>query len=178
MRVRNAMPLTALILLLGCPMVPSYTSPSPDSCAPTQAGQIATLEVGPGDFTTTQAFVAWQNDDPVHQVSGGQGSMMMGVRLRVTGPGGLPACLPQVTRLLGPDGAELQKLTTSLKTYAAPDGSRVTRTLWVAAYLPNRFRVEVQAGGLTASRDLRQSWEPALGDAAEQDADGAAETAP
>ena len=170
MQGRHAGVLAGLTLLLGCPMVPPFTPPAPDSCAQAAPGQIAGLEVGPGDFDTAKAFVAWHTDDAVQQTFGGQGSMMLGVRLRVTGPDVLPGCLPQVTRLLAEYGSELQKIATSLKTYAAADGSRVTRTLWLPGNLPNRFRIEVQAGGLTTSRDLRQPWAPVQGDVVGQDA--------
>lgn len=140
--------------LLGCPSPQPFTPPSPDSCAKPEPGVLATLEPGPGTFDESLPFQAWLDDSAVEPIYGGQGGEMLGVRLRSSGPGTLPTCLPQVTRVLSEEGTELAKVATALKTYPAADGSRVTRTLFVAVHLPPRFRVQVQAGGLTVTRTL------------------------
>jgi hypothetical protein len=141
--------------LLGCPAPTPFTPPAPDSCAKPEPGALTTLEIGPGDFDDKAPFQPWKDGDEVHMILGGQGGLMIGVRIRVTGAGPLPTCLPQVTHVNAEDGKELQKVATALKTYAAQDGTRVTRTLFVAQNLPERFQVVVEAGGLQTLRTLR-----------------------
>jgi hypothetical protein len=141
--------------LLGCPAPAPFTPPAPDSCAKPEPGALTTLEIGPGDFDDQAPFQPWKDGDEVHMIRGGQGGLMIGVRIRVTGAGALPTCLPQVTHVKAEGGKELQKVATALKTYAVQDGSRVTRTLFMALDVPERFQVAVEAGGLQTLRTLR-----------------------
>ena len=142
--------LPVLVLLTGCP-TEGFGPPPADSCDVPVQSELASLEVGPGTFANTP-FVAWQAEDTVVMTRGGQGGDMLGVRFRITGAK-LPACLQQTTVITAP-GTTPRTYALSLRTYAQADGSRQTRTWWLAEGFPEQFSLQSTAGGRMVTTHL------------------------
>jgi hypothetical protein len=113
--------------------------PPPDTCSDARTGLISLIEIGRDD----DVFTPYHDGDMPKVVVGGQGSEMMGLRLRITPAGDVPPCLMQRTEYLPPaDGHS----TTPLRTYYETDGSFTTKPLWIPGYLPDAFDVRVTSG--------------------------------
>ena len=107
---------------------------------------LSSLEIGRDD----EVFTPYHDGDPPKIVIGGQGSTMMGLRLRLQGSN-IPPCLEQRTEYLAPgDGHS----ASPLKTYSEADGSFTTRPLWVPGYLPDAFDLRVTSGQTIATVHL------------------------
>jgi hypothetical protein len=135
-----------LLLTAGCPCgsLPGETCgpPPPDSCSSGQAGAADTVEIG----SSADVFTAFHDGDRPDIVVGGQGSSMMGVRLRLTGAA-IPSCLTQSTTY--EDGAHGGG-SDAVNTYQEPDGSYTTRPMWLPGYFPTQFSIHAVAGGQEA----------------------------
>jgi hypothetical protein len=111
--------------------------PPPDSCSSGQTGTVDSLEIGRDD----DVFVAYHDGDTAKVITGGQGSTMMGVRIRLTGT--VPNCLAQTTQYLSP----AQGMSSDpVKTYAQTDGSFITKPLWIPGEFPATFDLQVTVG--------------------------------
>jgi len=84
---------------------------------------------------------------------GGQGATMLGFILRVSGATA-PSCLGQQTTITGSDGARVTASTIPLATYTQPDGTRVTKPIWLPADYPATFLAGVAAGNQSIALHL------------------------
>ena len=154
--------LVAATLLCGCP--PSGP-PDPDSCSPGVATGVTGLQIGPGADSAGNAydgpFHAYADGDAPQFAFGGQGFIMLPVRLAVAGTP--PACLQQSTILCVDatcsDGG-FARSDVGLRTYA--DGSRrATKPLYIvlgggfAGDYPS-LTVRSTVGGLVTTVHLGQ----------------------
>jgi hypothetical protein len=133
-----------LLLLQGCCPTGGIGTcngpPAEDSCGLPKTGVIDGIVIGHDD-----PFVAYSDGDRPQIVIGGQGSPMMGIRLKLTGSS-VPDCLSQSTAFEAPaQGSN----GVPLRTYAGTDGSYNTKALWIPGYFPYSFNVAVTAGGKT-----------------------------
>lgn len=146
---------------------PGFQPPAPDSCDPkNDTSGIAAIEIGSGINDDFQ-FVPWKDGDVAMSAIGGQGSPMLPVRFRITGSA-LPECLPQVTQVTAlRDSSRAGGTVAALKTYARPDGSRITKTHYIVLeqYLAVESQIAltttIRAVSSTATRSLFYDRRPA-----------------
>ena len=146
---------TLAIGLLGCG--PGAAAPPTDSCATPSAGSIDSLELGAATTTDlaggTSPFAPLHDGDGMTLIRGAQGANMLGFILRVSGASA-PACLGQSTTVTDTSGARVTGATPPLATYAQPDGTRLTRPMWLPADYPSTFVVGVTAAGQSLTLHL------------------------
>lgn len=144
------MRLVAALALLAACGPPAL--PSPDSCSD-PASTVDSFAIGPGGDPA--AFSPWSDGDSADVAFGGQGCPMLVMRIAVTGADA-PACLAQDTSVRDERGASLGHDGKPRQTYAAPDGSRVTRDMYILLEPVERTTIEVQTivGGTTLTRYL------------------------
>lgn len=126
-------------------------APTPrDAGVPTD-GVLDSLELGTLDVNGV--FYAYVDDKPVSLSFGGQGSTMLVTHLRVRGAAA-PACLEQRTTMTAAGGEVIASESAPLPTDAAPDGARVTTSMYLVYDREPGVPVHLhaEAGGLT--RDL------------------------
>jgi hypothetical protein len=82
----------------------------------------------------------------IQVVRGGQGLMMLGFVLSVSGASA-PDCLSQTLVVSFTDGGVITQSSAPLTTYAEADGTRQTHPLWLPASYPMTFAVDAEAGG-------------------------------
>ena len=120
--------------------------PPTDSCAAPSAGTVDSVEIGAAGAADLAGqpspFVALADGDGVALVHGSQGANMLGLVYRLFGAGA-PACLGQHTQINDAAGGTITSSTPPLATYAQPDGTRLTRPLWLPADYPMQFVVDV-----------------------------------
>ncbi|MGZ3406989.1 MAG: hypothetical protein ACXVAN_11135 [Polyangia bacterium] len=141
---------------LGCG--PGANTPPPtDSCATPSSGSVDAVEIGAassadlaGQHTT---FTPLADGDGMSLIYGGQGATMLGFILRVTGASA-PSCLGQQTIISDTGGARVTGSTAPLTTYAQPDGTRLTKPIWLPAEYPATFVVDTSAGGKSVTVHL------------------------
>lgn len=141
---------TLALLSLGFTCGPSGPNPTPDSCAAPGSGHPTTLVLGGGD-----PFTPFTDGQVVELVTGGQGFLMLPVRMKLTGD--VPDCLAQSSSLIDSDRGDVGHWEQPLNTYAESDGSRTTKPLYMilgGATVGDEMVVTVAAGGLTASARL------------------------
>jgi hypothetical protein len=126
---------------------PSPGPPAPDSCNSGEAATVATIEIGRDD----DLFTPYHDGDTAKIIRGGQGSTMMGVRLRLTGT--VPSCLAQSTQYLMPASG---MNSDPVKTYPQTDGSFTTKALWIPGGFAPMFDVQVTIGSQMAVVHLVQ----------------------
>ncbi len=137
-----------LALATGCfPCGPGFTPPMPDSCTVTSGGDVTSFAIGPGG---DGAFVAWNDGDAPSLVTGGQGATMLVMRIAVRG-NQPPTCLAQRTVV-----ANQVSDATPRTTYAAPDGSRVTKDMYIVlgGFPFGPLDVSTTVAGTTVTRHL------------------------
>lgn len=122
--------------------------PSSDTCAPTaiDAGSIpdasiTSLEIGRMENGT---FIPFVDGGVAPLTIGGQGSTMLVAYLRVRGSG-VPACLPQTTRLQGLDGTEWSSEQAPMKTEPAGAGTWVTGAMFLVYFGESQVQVRLKA---------------------------------
>ncbi len=147
--------ITLAICVAGCG--PAPLAPRTDSCATPSAGSIDTLELG-GATTTDLAggmspFAPLSDGDGVMLIRGGQGATMIGLVLRVSGASA-PSCLGQSTVITDSAGARVTSASPPLATYAQPDGTRLTKPLWLPADYPSTFVVTTTAANQSLALHL------------------------
>jgi hypothetical protein len=142
--------LSAILLAIcavGCG--PGANAPPPDSCAAPSSGSIDSLEVGAATATElaggSSPFSPLHDGDGMTLIRGGQGASMLGFVLRVSGASA-PSCLGQSTTVTDTTGGRVTAATPPLATYAQPDGTRLTKPMWLPADYPANFVVSVTAG--------------------------------
>jgi len=145
--VRRLAPITLAMwtAALGCGG--PAAAPAVDSCAAASPGSVDSLELGagvPAAFGSEPPFMPLADGDGMQLVRGGQGANMLGFVLRVSGATA-PSCLQQQTTVTDGSGVRVTGSTTPLATYAEPDGTRVTKPLWMPAEYPATFVVSVTA---------------------------------
>ncbi len=135
---------------------PGDTTPEPDSCDSGEVGSIDTVEIGDAGELD---FVPLDDGDTVSFVVGGQGTDMLRLRIRISGPD-LPECLAQSTDVIY-GGAVIASETAALQTYedAAGTNYRATRGLFLIliAIPPSpgeSFQVNTTVGAITVTRNL------------------------
>jgi hypothetical protein len=136
---------------LGCMFAPCGNGgpPPPDSCNASTAGDVTAIEIGGGSFGDAEPFAPVDDGGWVHTVTGGQGSPMLPLRLRITGASP-PTCLMQSTTVSDRQGQRLTGLATALATYDDTGGRRATKTFFLI--IPEETisgTIEVVAGGIT-----------------------------
>jgi hypothetical protein len=141
---------------LGCG--PGANVPPPtDSCAMPSSGSVDALELGAATSDDLAGhpslFTPLHDGDGVQLFHGAQGASMLGFILRVTGPSP-PTCLGQQTMITDTTGARVTSTSTPVATYAQPDGTRLTRGVWLPADYPTSFVVAVSAGGQSLALHL------------------------
>jgi hypothetical protein len=129
--------------------------PEPDRCdhLPTSV-RVDSLELGSGN--PDSLFQPWADEAVIPVTTGGQGSAMFPVRLRLRGPS-VPACLPQRTVVTNVVGGTVALEASPLKTYEQEDGSRLTRTLWLVLddeHAVDFATVETRVEGKTSTRTI------------------------
>lgn len=131
--------------------------PATDSCATAGAGTVDSVQVGAAGANDLagqpSAFVALSDGDGVPLIHGNQGANMIGLVYRVFGAAA-PACLGQRTQIVDGSGAPITSSTPPLATYAQPDGTRLTRPLWLPADYPMQFVVDVTCADKALSLHL------------------------
>lgn len=146
----------ASLFACGCPG-PPLTAPAPDECTTATAGSVDSVELGAANLDDlagqSTPFVPLADGDGVPLIRGGQGATMIGLRLRVTGAQA-PDCLMQRTVVTAPTGDKITSSSPPLRTYAQPDGTRVTNALWLPADYPMQFTVDVTAADRSLTRQL------------------------
>lgn len=146
-----------LTALGGAGCGPAPNAPPPDSCATPSAGSIDTLELGTATTTDlsggTSPFAPLHDGDGVALIRGAQGANMLGFKLRVSGASA-PSCLGQTTTITDTSGGRVTGSSPPLATYAQPDGTRVTKPMWLPADYPANFIVSVTAAGQSISLHL------------------------
>ncbi|HEX9101596.1 MAG TPA: hypothetical protein VF997_05295 [Polyangia bacterium] len=144
------------ICALGCGG-PGATPPPPDSCAAPSGGSVDTLELGAATATDlaggTSPFTPLHDGDGVTLIRGGQGANMLGFILHVSGASA-PSCLGETTTITDTTGARITGATPPLATYVQPDGTRLTKPLWLPAAYPSTFIVSVTAGSQSVTLHL------------------------
>jgi hypothetical protein len=120
----------SIVLLLstnGCLIEPAPPPPEPDDCtSPRALDGIESIEIGHMDG---DAFVPWQDGQPVELTFGPQGGAMLAVVLSVSGRD-LPECMlhtMQITLEFGPAAFTEHPVNT----YEGPGGTRVTGPIWM-----------------------------------------------
>jgi hypothetical protein len=140
----------ALALVPGC-IFGSCQNPSPppaDSCTSGRAGAVDSLEIG----DDLDPFTPYHDGDLPHVIVGGQGLTMMGIRLRMRGAD-VPSCIQQATHYeVG--GMDTGGSDVAVNTYAEPDGTRVTKPLWMPGEFGHDDFVIAVAGGTTTTVHL------------------------
>ena len=143
------------ICLAGCG--PGAAAPPTDSCATPSGGSIDTLELGGATNTDLAGgmspFAPLHDGDGVMLIRGGQGATMIGLVVRVSGASA-PTCLGQATAVTDGAGARITGATPPLATYAQPDGTRLTKPLWLPADYPSTFLVSTTAASHTLALHL------------------------
>lgn len=149
----------AALIALSCVAAcgPRPGPPAADSCDGPRADGISTLSVGPssgfGDYH------AWIDGDVPSTTSGGQGAPMLVLRIAVAGATP-PSCLQQSTAVeVAPFAGAAFELAgrdaTPRKTYAQPDGSRLTDNIYVVLdFLGASLKVTTTVGAATVTRVL------------------------
>lgn len=144
------------LALAGCADGPAGPPP-PDSCLTPSAGSADTLEVGAASSAdlagTTTPFAPLHDGDGMALIRGGQGANMLGFILHVSGASA-PACLGQTTTVTDTGGVRVTSATPPLATYEQPDGTRLTKPLWMPAEYPASFVVTVGAAGQSVTLHL------------------------
>lgn len=137
---------------------PSGSAPRDDSCLTPSGGTVDTLALGaatPTDLAGGMTpFVALHDGDGVTLLRGGQGANMIGLVLSVSGASA-PACLGQSTVVT--DAATGSPITSSsppLVTYAQPDGTRLSKPLWLPGAYPMSFVVTTTAANQSLTLHL------------------------
>lgn len=156
--VMKPMQLLALSILLvtgGCPFGPGDRPPPPDDCSsPRAVDGIDAIEIGAMDGDT---FVPWQEGEIVDLTYGSQGGTMLGVVLSLRGSN-LPACMSHEMELRALDGLQVARTEYPVRTYAVPDGTRATSTVWMIfdAYTEQGDRLELtlHVGDLEVRRSV------------------------
>src|SRR5688572_18038752 len=148
-------PLIRCALLLAASLAAMASStpaaPEPDSCDEPDDIALLTLDLGPND----DPFRAWMDGDAVQVVGGGQGSDMIGVRLRMTSPRSI-SCIDQDLLIEFADGTSARQ-SVALNVYPQADGAYATSALWTiidGRPVGSGVVVTVAAGGLEISRTL------------------------
>lgn len=123
LRLLAVVPLALLFVAAAC------DSDEPErECIPGgQATGVDSFELGPGP---NGPFVPLSNGDILDMVYGNQGSAMVQVRLRVTGPD-VPGCLRQETRVTNAEGETTSFVGGTLITYVERDGTTTTATMFL-----------------------------------------------
>jgi len=139
-------------LSLGVTCGPGGGAPPPDSCNSPNAKAVTSLEIGP-EINEMRGFDPWMSDDTGYITQGFQGGYMLGVSMRLSGEA--PACLQQKTVVKSGSKVIAQE-TSPLNTYAAADGTRTTRTMFLVFAdsgppLGSQIQVVTTAGGQTTS---------------------------
>jgi hypothetical protein len=139
-------------LSLGVTCGPGGGAPPPDSCNSPDGKSIASLEIGP-EISEMRGFEPWLTDDTGYITQGFQGGYMLGVSMRLSGEA--PACLQQKTVVKSGSKVIAQE-TSPLNTYAAADGTRTTKTMFLVfddsgPPLGSQVQVVATAGGKTTS---------------------------
>jgi hypothetical protein len=131
--------------------------PPTDSCATPSPGSVDAVELGAATTDDLAGhpslFAPLHDGDGMSLIHGSQGASMLGFILRVTGSAA-PACLGQQTTITDTTGARVTSTSTPLATYAQPDGSRLTRGVWLPADYPTSFVVATSATGQSVSLHL------------------------
>lgn len=148
--------LFAFACVLGCPPAPNGPPP-PDTCTSPSTGSVDSVELGAASAADLaghpSSFAPLHDGDGVTLLRGGQGATMLGFILRVSGAAA-PSCLGQQTAITDPAGARVTGSTAPLTTYAQPDGTRLTKPIWLPADYPATFVVNTSAGGQSVSLQL------------------------
>ena len=134
-------------------------APATDSCAAASPGVVDSLDVGAGvppAFGSEPPFMPLADGDAMTLVQGAQGANMLGFVLRVSGATA-PSCLQQQTTVTDSDGTRVTGSTSPLATYAQPDGTRVTKPLWLPAAYPPMFVVAVTTSNQSLALHLHLS---------------------
>lgn len=145
--------------------------PPPDSCTGDSSSGVDTVEVGPD----SDGFVPFTDGQVVNFITGGQGSFMLPVRIRVGGASP-PACLSQHTTLTNDKGDEMGRDKDPRATY--PDGSfRTTRTIYLVLFgyaePGHALTLTVTVGQKSVTRTIYYGQKPSGGsDAATADDQG------
>jgi hypothetical protein len=121
------------------------------------AGSVDSVEIGAaraGDLKGQPTpFAPLADGDGVPLVVGNQGGNMIGLVYRVGGAAA-PSCLAQRTTIVDGGGAKIASSTPPLATYAQPDGTRLTKPLWLPADYPSQFVVDVACADKSLTRHL------------------------
>lgn len=150
------MAVIALSLLSACG--PPSGPPAADSCNGASSDGVTSLSIGPSKERDA-VYRPFSDGEQAPLVSGGQGARMLVVRLAVAGPNP-PSCLTQFTQVSGvqSDGSSigLGHDAVPRKTYAQPDGSRVTDDLYVVLdyFSSPSMAVSATVGALSDTRHL------------------------
>ncbi|MDB4965687.1 MAG: hypothetical protein JWN44_1376 [Myxococcales bacterium] len=145
------------VAVAGCDS--SGVAPPPlDRCDVATGGSVDALEIGgasEADLSGTPpaTFTPLAEGDGVPLLRGNQGAYMVGFVLRVRGAAA-PECLDQRTVVSDTAGMRITAASIPLKTYARPDGTRMTAALWMPAEYPATFSVTVDAAGQSLTRHL------------------------
>ena len=126
--------------------------PAPDSCTAPAGVTVAAIEIG----RSADPFVPIADGEVVTSEVGGQGFSMLPIRVRVRESGGAD-CLPIAVSILSPLGDIVASDGTSRKSYAAPDGSRATRPIYLVLGFGRSggpYAVRVELGGRVVTRKV------------------------
>jgi len=133
--------------------------PEPDSCeGGGDAGEVTAVSFG---GPTEGDFVEWSEGEQVFLTIGGQGTAMLGVRLRLSGPT-VPECLAHQTELWA-DGGRIAGDSIPVHTYDDARGGRTTLPMFLildgpepAPGDPIEVRTTIGAQTRTISLELGQ----------------------
>ena len=143
------------LFALGCGA--GADAPPPDSCLTPSQGTIDTLEIGAASYVDLEGglttFAPLHDGDGMALIRGDQGANMLGFILRISGASA-PSCLGQTTTVTDTGGARITMSTPPLATYAKPDGTRLTKPLWLPADYPASFVITVDAAGQSLALHL------------------------
>jgi hypothetical protein len=151
--------LIAMSLSSGCSCFQTSGPPPPDDCEPGTWAGVDSFEIGNG--SSTGAFVPWMDGSAPTFTTGGQGSPMMVMRIRVSGANPT-ACLAQNTIVKTYNMVEGRD-STPRKTYEAGSGQRMTDDMYIVVgseYDP--LAVTTTIGALEVTRRLARYALPDL----------------
>lgn len=118
--------------------------PTPDTCdmpGPVPDSAVSSIEIG---GVVDGQFVPFVDGAVVPLVFGGQGSPMIVAHLRVHGAG-LPACLPQATRLEQLDGEVIASESGAMATEPAGADARLTGEIFLVYFGESATQVRLRA---------------------------------
>lgn len=126
--------LPVMLLCGGCPfLMEDPGPPPPDDCSsPGALDGIDGVEIGTfQDVDGEEVFVPWDDNSVVDITLGAQGGDMLGAVLKLHGSE-VPACMEQRMLVLRPEAQEtLASTHYPVRTYEQPDGTRITRVIWL-----------------------------------------------